>query len=240
MRLNKYLARCGIGSRRTCDEFINKGQIKINGSIIKDFSYHVKDADYVQFKNKILNFVDEDYIYIVNKPRGYVSTLHDPRGRKKVIDLIPSDIRLFNIGRLDYNTTGIILFTNNGDISNNLLHPKNQITKKYYVESSHKLSNRDIQNVENGLKIPDFGIVRAKISLLEVKDKEHFIWDVVLNEGKNREIKRIFSYFDSSVKKLHRYEFAGIKLGNIKSGKYRRMSYSQFKKVVLLKNKFYT
>ena len=235
MRLNKYLARCGIGSRRKCDEFISKGQVKINGSVMKDFSYKVQDNDYVQFKNKILNFVDEDYIYVVNKPRGYVSTLSDPKGRKKIIDLIPTDIRLFNIGRLDYNTTGIILFTNNGDISNALLHPKNQITKKYYVESSSKLNKEDIETIKDGLKIPDFGIVRAEISLLDSKDKNHFIWDISLNEGKNREIKRIFSHFGSSVRKLHRYEFAGIKLGNIKSGKYRRMSYNQFKKIVLFK-----
>ena len=88
----------------------------------------------------------------MNKPKGYVSTLSDSKGRKKVIDLISTDIRLFSIGRLDYNTTGIILFTNNGDISNDLLHPKNQITKKYYVESSTKLSKDDIDMIENGLK----------------------------------------------------------------------------------------
>ena len=183
MRLNKYLARCGIGSRRQCDEFISKGQIKINGSIIKNFSYQVQDNDYVQFKNKILDFVDEDYIYVVNKPKGYVSTLSDPKGRKKVVDLIPTDIRLFNIGRLDYNTTGIILFTNNGDISNDLLHPKNQITKKYYVESSSKLKKDDIEAIENGFKIHDFGIVRAKISLLETKDKNHDKFDELLNRS---------------------------------------------------------
>tara|TARA_B100000579_G_C22848308_1_gene865771 strand:+ start:4123 stop:4833 length:711 start_codon:yes stop_codon:yes gene_type:complete len=235
MRLNKYLARCGIGSRRACDEFISSGKIKINGAIIKNFSYQVKENDYVQFKNKILNYINEDYIYIVNKPRGYVSTLNDPKGRKKVIDLIPSDVRLFNIGRLDYNTTGIILFTNNGDISNKLLHPKNQIVKKYYVESSTRLKKEELDIVKKGLKIQDFGVVKADISLLEKKDKEHFIWDVILKEGKNREIKRIFSYFDSSVRKLHRYEFAGIKLGDIKSGKFRRISYKQLKNKISLK-----
>ena len=235
MRLNKYLARCGIGSRRAWDEFIGNGKIKINGTIIKNFSYQVKEDDYVQFKNKILNYIDEDYIYIVNKPRGYVSTLNDPKGRKKVIDLIPSNVRLFNIGRLDYNTTGIILFTNNGDISNKLLHPKNQILKKYYVESSTRLKKEELDIVRKGLKIPDFGIVKADISLLEKKDKESFIWDIILKEGKNREIKRIFGYFNSSVRKLHRYEFAGIKLGNIKSGKFRRISYKQFKNKISLK-----
>ncbi len=239
MRLNKYLARCGIGSRRKCDEFIDAGKIKINGSIIKDFSYKVKENDYVQFKNRIINFVDENFIYLVNKPRGYISTLSDPKGRKKVVDLISSDVRLFNIGRLDYNTTGLILFTNNGDIANKLLHPKNKINKKYYVESSDKLSDSDIKMIKNGFKIPGFGIVKAGISLLEVTREKHFIWDVVLSQGKNREIKRIFNHFNNSVRKLHRYEFAGIKLGNIKSGKYRRIRYNELiKKTDLNKIKF--
>ena len=140
MRINKYLARCGVGSRRQCDEYIKNRKIKINGSIIDDFSYSVKDTDCVQYKGKNLNFVVEDYIYILNKPKGYICTLDDPKGRKKVIDLIPVNIRLFNIGRLDCNTTGIILFTNNGDLANRLLHPSNQVKKKYYVESKEKIN----------------------------------------------------------------------------------------------------
>ena len=112
---------------------------------------------------------------------------------------------------------------------------KDLVCTFFFNDKKIKLLSDDIKIIQDGLKIPDFGIVRAEISLLEIKDKDHFIWDVVLNEGKKREIKRIFSYFNSSIRKLHRYEFAGIKLGNIKSGKYRRMSYSQFKKVVLLK-----
>lgn len=235
MRLNKYLARCGLGSRRKCDSFIEQGLIKVNGKKIKDFSIKVSVNDFVQFKNRILNYVDENYLYIVNKPRGYISTLDDPRGRKKVIDLIDSNIRLFNIGRLDYNSTGLILFTNNGDVANILLRPENKFDKKYYVETDGKLSKDDIFSIKKGLKIPDFGMVRADISFLESNNKEHYIWDVKLNEGKNREIKRIFGYFDISVNKLHRYEFAGIKLGNIKSGKYKRISFNQIENIVTLK-----
>ena len=235
MRLNKYLARCGLGSRRKCDSFIEQGLIKVNGKKIKDFSIKVSENDFVQFKNRILNYVEENYLYIVNKPRGYISTLDDPRGRKKVIDLIDSNIRLFNIGRLDYNSTGLILFTNNGDVANILLRPENKFDKKYYVETDGKLSKDDIFSIKKGLKIPDFGMVRSDISFLESNKKEHYIWDVKLTEGKNREIKRIFGYFDISVNKLHRYEFAGIKLGNIKSGKYRRISFNQIENIITLK-----
>ncbi|MBI45756.1 MAG: hypothetical protein CMG66_06310 [Candidatus Marinimicrobia bacterium] len=229
MRINKYLARCGVGSRRQCDEYIKNRKIKVNGNVIDNFSYSVRDSDCVQYKGKNLTFVVENYIYIVNKPRGYMCTSDDPRGRKKVIDLIPVNVRLFNIGRLDYNTTGIILFTNNGDLANSLLHPSNQVQKKYYVESKENIKNNDIENIRKGLFIPGFGKVRADITLLESK-KNSFIWNIILTEGKNREIRRIFSYLSNKLKKIHRYEFAGIKLGNIKSGKYKKISYREFNK----------
>ncbi len=236
MRINRYLARCGIGSRRDCDEYIKNKQIKINGKILDDFSYSVKNNDCVQYKNKNLSFIKEDYIYLLNKPKGYISTSRDPRGRKKIIDLIPTDIRLFSIGRLDYNSTGIILLTNNGDIANKLLHPKNQIIKKYYVESKKKISKKNINFIKEGLIIPEIGKVQAKIDLLK-SSKDYFIWDVVLKEGKNREIRRIFSYLNNKVNKIHRYEFAGIKLGNIKSGKYKRISSRDFNKFFMSEKK---
>tara|TARA_Y100001960_G_C14460941_1_gene722035 strand:+ start:77 stop:799 length:723 start_codon:yes stop_codon:yes gene_type:complete len=232
MRINKYLARCGIGSRRDCDEYIKNKQIKVNGKILDNFSYSVKDNDCVQYKNKNINFIAEDYIYIVNKPVGYMCTSDDPKGRKKIIDLIPTNVRLFNIGRLDYNSTGIILLTNNGDIANKLLHPSNQIVKKYYVESKKKLTRKNIEAIEKGLIIPDIGKVQAEIHLLE-SSKDSFIWDVILREGKNREIRRIFSFLNNQIDKIHRYNFGGIKLGNIKSGKYKRISYKDFNKFLI-------
>ena len=234
MRINKYLARCGIGSRRKCDEYIQNGEIKINGAIIVDFSYFVKDTDCVQYKNRNINFITENFIYIVNKPKGYICSSSDPKERKKVIDLIPTAVRLFNIGRLDYNTTGIILLTNNGDIANELLHPSNEIIKRYYVESKKRLARNSIKIIQEGLLLPELGEIKANIKLLE-SSKDSFIWDILLKEGKNREIRRIFSHFDNKIKKIHRYEFAGIKLGNIKSGKYRRIGYKNFRNIFMSK-----
>jgi len=234
MRINKYLARCGIGSRRECDNYIKNRQIKINGKILDNFSYSVKDTDCVQYKNKNINFITEDYIYILNKPRGYICTSNDPKGRKKIIDLIPTDVRLFSIGRLDYNSTGIILLTNNGDIANKLLHPSNEIIKRYYVESKKRVAKKNIEIIDKGIIIPEIGKVQAKINLLEFS-RDSFIWDITLAEGKNREIRRIFSHFDNKIHKIHRYEFAGIKLGNIKSGKYKRISSKDFDKFLISK-----
>lgn len=228
MRINKFLAKCGLGSRRKCDKFVSDGLIRINGNIITDHSFQVRDSDYVLYKNKILNIINEDYLYILNKPRGYVCTASDPKNRKKVIDLIPIDIRLFTIGRLDYNSTGLILLTNNGDISNSLLHPKNKIVKKYYVETDKKLEKSDLNLIKKGILSNDVGIMKANVKLLD-SDKNKYIWNVEVFEGKNREIRRIFKHFDISVKKLHRYQFANIKLGNIKSGSYKRISYKLVK-----------
>tara|TARA_B110000116_G_C16796303_1_gene566964 strand:+ start:1798 stop:2514 length:717 start_codon:yes stop_codon:yes gene_type:complete len=236
MRLNKFLARCGIGSRRKCDEFIEQKRIKVNGKIIDYFSYIVKSSDYIQYNNKILNLIDEDYIYILNKPRGYVSTSNDPKGRKKVVDLIKTEVRLFNVGRLDFNTTGLILFTNNGDIANKLLHPKNEVIKKYYVESLDKFSDDDLIKIKKGFNINGLGKVSANIKLEQRKSKNSYIWNIELSSGKNRIIRRIFSFYSIQIKKLHRYEFAGIQLNNLKSGEYKRMKLSKFNEIVFNKS----
>jgi len=235
MRLNKYLAKCGLGSRRKCDLLIESCQIKINGKINSNFSYQVKDNDVIQYKNKIINIEEEDYVYILNKPHGYISTSNDTSKRKIIIDLIPTNVRLFNVGRLDYDTTGVILLTNNGDIANRLLHPRYNISKKYYAETKTKLTKKNILDIKNGINIDSIGIVKADISLLTKSRESKYIWDIILREGKNREIKRIFNFYNIQVNKLHRYDFAGIKLGNLKTGEYRRISLKKFLKQVGIK-----
>ena len=165
MRLNKFLARTGIGSRRQCDEHIKNNLIKINGKVETDFSYQVSSSDSVRYNDKILNYVEEDHLYILNKPINYISTSSDQYGRKKVIDLIPSKIRLFTVGRLDYKTTGIILLTNNGDLANKLMHPKYNVLRKYYVESNKKISSKEILNIKKGIKL-NKNIFKAKIIFL--------------------------------------------------------------------------
>ena len=235
MRLNKYLARCGIGSRRKCDDFIKEGLIKINGKISLDFSYKIKNDDLVKFKNKILNIVEEDFFYILNKPTNYVCSTYDELNRKKILDLIPSNIRLFTIGRLDYNTTGIILITNNGDVANKILHPRNNIERKYYVQSSGKFIKSQLLEIKEGIKINNFFKLKADISFVKKNNDKSYVWDVIMNQGKNREIRRMFENFNLKVLKLHRYEFAGFKLGNLKPGKYRKIKNFEIKKYIYKK-----
>ncbi len=221
MRLNKFLARSGLGSRRKCDSYIIDGDIKINGTVIRDFSYQVSEDDYIQYKNKYID-IDPYYYFILNKPKGYVCTTKDDLNRKIIYDLIPLKKKLFSIGRLDYDTTGIIIITNDGDFCNLLTHPRFNILKKYYVISNKKLTMENIKEIDKGIKINKTKM-KGKFKFLE-KNKNSYLWDISLTEGKNKEIKRIFKYFDIDVLQLHRYEFAGIQLDNLKEGKVRKLT----------------
>ena len=153
MRLNKYLAKSGIASRRKCDEFIANGLIKVNEKVTIDFSYQVKDNDVVKYKNKSIDKVEEDILYMLNKPKNYICSSSDPFDRKNVIDLIPSKKRLFTVGRLDYKTSGLIFITNNGDVANKLTHPSNRIIRKYEVCTDKKINRDKLEEIKNGIKI---------------------------------------------------------------------------------------
>ena len=226
MRLNKYLAQCGLGSRRKCDEIISKGKIKINGQIVKDFSFSVTNEDYVQYNNKLID-AETLVTYMLFKPKGYICTKNDKYNRKVIYDLLPSG-NLFSVGRLDYDTTGLILLTNDGDLCYKLSHPKFQIKKKYIVSTDQKLTNSQVKQISKGLKMDNKIKYTATINFLS-SEKNKFFWDVILTEGKNREIKKIFNFFGIKVLSLHRYKFGNLMLGALKEGKYRKIKKSELK-----------
>jgi len=231
MRLNKFLARCGVDSRRNCDNLIKNKKISINGNIVTDFSYKVKQDDVVLLNGKFLEIQEDSVVYILNKPKGYICTSNDTHSRLKVVDLIETDVRLFTIGRLDRDTTGIILLTNDGDISNYLTHPKYRKEKKYYVKTKGKIDLVFLKQLKNGYTLDDGTKVKAQIKLTSQLGN-NFEWDVILTEGKNREIKRIFSNFDAKVTLLHRYYFSGFQLNNLNPGKYRKLSKVEIKNIL--------
>ena len=193
---------------------------------MNDFSYNVKNDDFVQYKNELLEAPLFE-TYILNKPRGYICTKNDNFNRKRIYDLIPYQ-KLFSVGRLDYDTSGIILLTNDGDLSYKLTHPKFNIEKKYIVCTDEKLKTSDINLVKKGIIIDRNIKYRAKILFLN-KDKRNYTYEVILTEGKNREIKRIFNYFNINVLKLHRYDFGGIMLKDLPVGKYRKINLKEKK-----------
>ena len=232
MRLNKFLARCGLASRRKCDDIIKDKKIFINGSIVTDFSYQVKGNDIVTYNQKYLEIEDKSIVYVLNKPKGYICTSKDTHNRLKIIDLIDTKVRLFTIGRLDRDTTGIILLTNDGDFANRLAHPRYNKEKKYYVKTKGRIDNIFLNKIKSGYKLDDGATVKANIKLMAFSGNI-FEWDITLTEGKNREIKRIFSNFDSKVTLIHRYSFCGINLNNLKFGKYRKIPIQEIKNKLL-------
>ena len=225
MRLNKYLALCGLGSRRRCDTLISNKKILINGVIVDDFSYRIKLNDIVQYKNSIIVPNNNFKFYLLNKPSGYVCSSSTIEG-KRVIDLIPSDRRLFTIGRLDRDTTGAIIITDNGDFANKIMHPRYQIEKVYIIESKIDINKKLYNKFENGIDIGKGEVSKGKIKRLH-KQNGIIYWEVKIKEGKNREIKRLFQAMGSKVLKLHRYSIAGFNVKNIRIGSFTMLNKKQ-------------
>ncbi|MBJ48007.1 MAG: pseudouridine synthase [Candidatus Marinimicrobia bacterium] len=222
MRLNKFIAKSGITSRRKADHLISQKLISVNGEIVSDFSYKVSIEDIVTYKGKVLS-AEVDLVYVLFKPKGYVCSNLDKYNKKNVFELIDTKKRLFTIGRLDRDTTGVILITNNGDLAYKLTHPKFQIVKKYSAITRIDLSNENIEEISRGIKLDDGDFVTAKIKRVDKKEGK-FLWDITLREGKNREIKKIFHHFDSKVISLHRYKFSNVDLKSLDVGSYRKLN----------------
>ena len=235
MRLNKYLARMGIASRRKCDLLIDSGEVKINGIIQKNFSYNVTDNDIVICNGYPVELKFDPVIYLFNKPKGVISTSNDPGKRKTVLDYFPNNQRLFQIGRLDRDTTGVLLVTNDGDLAHRLMHPKFKIERKYFVETKTLISRKDMSRLPEGILLDNGQKASGKILLINKQIKK-YIYEVILYEGKNREIKRIFSTFGSKVESLHRISFAGIELGGLKPGISKKLSIKKFQSKLLAEN----
>ena len=228
MRLNKYLAHCGLASRRKCDQFIKDGKISINGKVATNYSYKVSDSDVVAFQNRAVSLEDDQYsLYLLNKPKGYICS-NAADNKKRAVDLIKTNSRLYTVGRLDVNTSGAILVTNDGDLANKLIHPRYNKEKKYLVKTILDIPREKYIQIDKGIRIGQSQ--RAKGSIKRLKKMNKFIyWEVILFEGKNREIRRIFEVLDSEVIDLHRYEFAGLNVKDIKPGHYKKINPNIFK-----------
>lgn len=219
MRLNKFIAHSGYASRRKADTLIFEGQVKVNGEVIDNPGFRVGESDSVSIGSKVLN-LEENKIYIaLNKPMGYMSSLSDPNHNKFVTDLVKNiDERLYPVGRLDVDSRGLILLTNDGKITYKLTHPKFQIPKDYQVQTNGILEKEELEKMFKGIVLEDGYKAHAYVKLLEQKNK---IYNVRIFEGRNRQIRKMFGAFGYKVVDLKRYAIGKINLGNLKEGKYR-------------------
>jgi len=228
MRLNSFIAKAGICSRRKADILISQGKIKINGKVVKQLGLQIDlSKDTVEYNGKILRIKERNTYILLNKPRGYITTSKDERGRKTVIDLLSPDLknkRLFPVGRLDKDTTGFLILTDDGELANKLMHPRNEIKKTYSVILNKPLQIENVKTLTDG--ITDEGeLLKAK----SVKRKGTEKVEVTLTEGKKREIKRMFRKLGYFTREIKRIKYAFLSLGTLKEGEYRELTDNELK-----------
>jgi 23S rRNA pseudouridine2605 synthase len=219
IRLNRYISNAGIASRRDADELIASGQITVNGKEVTEMGYKVKQGDVVKYGKKILN--REKLVYLLlNKPKDFITTTEDPNERKTVMDLVANacEERVYPVGRLDRNTTGLLLLTNDGELAEKLSHPSNEIRKIYQVELDKPITTEHFEAIKAGVELED-GLIKADDLGLVTPDAE--VVGIEIHSGKNRIVRRIFEHFGYEVLKLDRTTYAGLNKKDLPRGKWR-------------------
>lgn len=225
MRLQKYLALCGVASRRSAEVLITDGRVGVNGQIVTELGTKVSKKDKVTFDGKEITYESEKIYIAVNKPTGYLSSVSDDRGRKTVVDLVKDEFseRLYPVGRLDYDTEGLIFLTNDGDFTYAVTHPKHNINKTYEAIIRGRLSEDEIFSLCKGVNIDGFITSPALLDIVnEEKDKSTV--HITIHEGKNRQVRKMFDAVGHRVLKLKRISVGKVKLGNLKPGKWRELT----------------
>lgn len=233
VRLNKFLSNAGICSRREADVLISTGVVKVNGNIITEMGYKVKPGDKVQYDGETINAEKKRYV-LLNKPKGFITTMDDPMGRKTVMGLVKKACkeRVYPVGRLDKETTGLLLFTNDGDLAKKLTHPKHKASKIYQVELNKKVRVEDLEKLKSGILLEDGTTVFDEANYVNNEDAK--VVGVELHSGKNRIVRRSFEALGYVVVKLDRVMFSGLTKKDLPRGMYRHLTE---KEVAFLKMK---
>lgn len=224
MRLNKYIADAGICSRRKADELIQNGNVRINGAAVREMGYQVEEGDLVEVNGKRIDAAGSKVYVAVNKPLGYITTMEDDRDRATVAELV-KDIpeRLFPVGRLDYNTTGLLIMTNDGELTYTLTHPKHEVYKTYIAKVAGVLSDTRLAKLRKGVDIGGFVTSPAKVTVIKQMPR-HAIVEISIREGKNRQVRKMFAAVGNKVQSLQRTAIGEIRLGRLMDGHYRKLT----------------
>ncbi|SNS54804.1 23S rRNA pseudouridine2605 synthase [Ekhidna lutea] len=222
IRLNRFVANAGVCSRREADNLIAAGKIKVNGKVVSEMGYKVKKTDTVEYKGKKLKSETHQYV-LLNKPRGFVTTTKDPHAKRTVMELVEKacEERIYPVGRLDKETTGLLLFTNDGETAKKLTHPSHKVKKIYQVELDKPITKADFDSILKGIELDDGPAVVNEMAVLGEDSK---VLGVEIHIGRNRIVRRIFEHLGYEVKKLDRVMFASLTKKNLPRGKYRHLS----------------
>lgn len=228
-RLQKVIANRGYCSRRKAEELIQKGKVLVNGEVIYTLGIKVSDKDEIMIDGNVLAKEQKEY-YLLYKPRGIITSTKDEKNRKTVVDLIPTNNRIYPVGRLDYDTSGILLLTNDGNLANALMHPSNKIDKVYVAKVKGFVNSFDLRKLSNGVMIDGKKTSKGKAKLKKFdKKSETSIVELTIHEGRNHQVKKMFEVLGYSVLKLKREQIGFLNLSGLKSGEYRRLTPKEVK-----------
>ncbi|GAB2027047.1 pseudouridine synthase [Lactovum odontotermitis] len=233
MRINQYLAHAGFASRRKAEELVKSGQVRVNGQKMTDLAYQVQSADQVTVNGQAaLN--EEKVYFLLNKPRGYISSVSDDKGRKTVLDLLPAVAeRIYPVGRLDWDTSGLLLLTNDGDFANLMTHPSHQIEKVYVAKVEGYANKLNLRPLTLGMKIERQAIQPARYKIIRTdKAKNASIVELTIHEGHNHQVKKMFEHVGLPVQKLSRIRFGNLTLDGVPAGKYRKLSVKEVQELI--------
>lgn len=233
-RLQKRIANTGYISRRKAEELITLGKVKVNGVVIRELGTKVSGTDTIEVEGNILEESTKKVYYLLNKPRGVISSVTDDKNRKTVVSLIATEERIYPVGRLDYDTTGLLLLTNDGELANLLMHPKNEVEKTYVAKIEGILSPSEFYGLKKGIVIEGRKVVPTHLKVRKTSEDSQII-EISIIEGRNHIVKKIFESLHHPVSKLKREGYAFLSLGNLKSGEYRELSLKEVKRLYSLK-----
>ncbi len=235
IRLNRFLAMAGVASRRKCDELISSGVVRVNGKVVTELGVKIDpENDKVKVDGKPVASVEKKIYILMNKPKNAITTMQDERGRTTVMDYLKTKYRVYPVGRLDRNTTGVLLFTNDGDFANALLHPKYKIEKMYRVTLDKQITDEALRRLKRGVHLED-GIAKALSADIIQGSKRRKVL-ITICEGRNREVRRMFDALGYDVKQLDRVGFAGLTPIGVPRGKWRFLTNEEVKHIYSLTN----
>lgn len=236
IRLQKKIADSGFCSRRKAEEYIINNKVFVNGNLVNELGTKIDEKDEIVVDGNAITYQDKEY-YVFYKPRGVICSTNDDKGRKTVLDFFESNKRLYPVGRLDYDTTGIIFLTNDGDFTNMILHPKNNIPKVYIAKLEGIIDGYSIKKIKSGVLIDNIKVIPDRVKLKSADKKSNTcIVEIIIHDGKNHEVKRIFESVNHNVIKLKRESIGFIDLTGLKSGEYRKLTSKEIKQLYAYTN----
>lgn len=228
-RLQKIIANSGYCSRRKAEELITSGKVKVNGEVVNTLGTKASYSDTIIINGVTLKLEPKEYV-LLYKPRGVVSSVHDDKGRKTVVDIVESENRLYPVGRLDYDTSGLLLLTNDGELTNLLIHPSHEVEKVYLVKIDEVVNPSLVKSLASGVVIDGKKTGKAKVKIKKIdKKKKSSLIELTIYEGRNHQVKKMFEAIGYKVSKLKREKFAGLTLDGLKSGEYRHLNIKEVK-----------